>query len=144
MGCAASSGVAGADAPQLVHATVARVRHVATNWSHAQEGGPGCGARSIEVVVGDRAVELLEPATGAHVSHVDLYTIKSWRATPNQLLLKMTESDEVMSFDVPSAAAYTMVQELQTRCQALAAEQQQPAPATVAVATPAAAPAVDT
>ena len=104
MGCGASSSAAasapGHAQPALVHATPALVRHRASNWSHATPGGPGHGASCLWLTVDGAGVQLLSDAEQL-VARMDLYTIQSWRGTPNQLLLQMTDG-QVVSFDVAS------------------------------------------
>lgn len=65
------------------------------------------------------------------VAVVDLYTIQSWRGTPSQLHLQLTDG-QVVSFDV-QGGGYGIVRELEHVCQTLAA-QTQPVMATAATA----------
>ena len=140
MGCGASSSAAasapGHAQPALVQATPALVRHRASNWSHATPGGPGHGASCLWLTVDGAGVQLLSDAEQL-VARMDLYTIQSWRGTPNQLLLQMTDG-QVVSFDMASGG-YGVVGELERVCHSIASQQPVVAvPAAVAVAPAAA------
>ena len=131
MGCGASADASVQESPQrapcmLVHAQPASTRHRATNWSHAVHGGPGHGSNSISMTVDGGGVQLLAQPQGSMsgwvtVAQLDLYTIQSWRATPGQLLLKLTDQ-QVVSFDMDDGG-YAVVGELERVCHAMATQQ---------------------
>lgn len=110
--------------PQLVQATAIAAepqqRHRATNWSHAAPNGPGAGASAVWLTVDGQGVQLASASGLVAVARLDLYTIASWRATPGQLLLKLTDG-QVVSFDM-DGGGYGVVSELERVCHAMATQ----------------------
>ena len=110
------------------------MRHRVCNWSHATPGGPGYAASWLWLTVDESGVLLQREGHvlgEAPVARLDLYTIQSWRGTPSQLHLQLTDG-QIVSVDV-QGGGYGVVSELEHVCQTLAA--QQPLVATVATAT---------
>jgi hypothetical protein len=98
-------------------------------------GGPGYGDSGLWLVVDGAGLQLYREGAVAGeqpVARLDLYTIQSWRGTPSQLHLQLTDG-QVVSFDV-QGGGYEIVRELEHVCQTLAA--QQPVMATVVGTAP--------